>query len=392
MIEMFLHNFKYTFKTLFKNKSLIFWTFAFPIILGTLFHMAFSDIESSEKLHTIKIAIIGDSITEEKKHYDTFLSSITIIEEEKLFEINYTDEKAAKKLLDDGDIKAIVDLSDKTKITVKNSGIEETIISQILNDFQKKEFMITTLLENKVKDENFDYANIDSIYQQLALEVSNSNYLNIEDTSQKSMSYTVIEFYTLIAMACLYGGTLGLTAINKGLANMSSLGKRTSVSPTRKIKIVISSALASFIISLIGLALLFLYTIFVLKVDYGTDITSVIILACIGSFAGLTFGIAIASVLKTSEITKTGIMISVTMLGCFLSGMMGITMKYIVDKNIPILNMINPANMITDGFYSLYYYETRERFYYNIISLLIFSLIMILLSVNSLRRQRYDSI
>lgn len=67
MIEMFLHNFKYTFKTLFKNKSLIFWTFAFPIILGTLFHMAFSDIESSEKLHTIKIAIIGDSITEEKK-------------------------------------------------------------------------------------------------------------------------------------------------------------------------------------------------------------------------------------------------------------------------------------------------------------------------------------
>ncbi len=252
--------------------------------------------------------------------------------------------------------------------------------------------MITTLLENKVKDENFDYANIDSIYQQLALEVSNSNYLNIEDTSQKSMSYTVIEFYTLIAMACLYGGTLGLTAINKGLANMSSLGKRTSVSPTRKIKIVISSALASFIISLIGLALLFLYTIFVLKVDYGTDITSVIILACIGSFAGLTFGIAIASVLKTSEITKTGIMISVTMLGCFLSGMMGITMKYIVDKNIPILNMINPANMITDGFYSLYYYETRERFYYNIISLLIFSLIMILLSVNSLRRQRYDSI
>jgi len=354
--------------------------------------MAFSDIESSEKLHTIKIAIIGDSITEEKKHYDTFLSSITITEEEKLFEINYTDEKAAKKLLDDGDIKAIVDLSDKTKITVKNSGIEETIISQILNDFQKKEFMITTLLENKVKDENFDYANIDSIYQQLALEVSNSNYLNIEDTSQKSMSYTVIEFYTLIAMACLYGGTLGLTAINKGLANMSSLGKRTSVSPTRKIKIVISSALASFIISLIGLALLFLYTIFVLKVDYGTDITSVIILACIGSFAGLTFGIAIASVLKTSEITKTGIMISVTMLGCFLSGMMGITMKYIVDKNIPILNMINPANMITDGFYSLYYYETRERFYYNIISLLIFSLIMILLSVNSLRRQRYDSI
>ena len=41
---MFIHNFKYTFKTLLKNKALIFWSFAFPIILGTLFNMAFSDL------------------------------------------------------------------------------------------------------------------------------------------------------------------------------------------------------------------------------------------------------------------------------------------------------------------------------------------------------------
>ena len=54
---MFIHNFKYALKTLFKNKMLIFWTFAFPIILGTLFNMAFSDIEKSEKLDIIDIAL-----------------------------------------------------------------------------------------------------------------------------------------------------------------------------------------------------------------------------------------------------------------------------------------------------------------------------------------------
>lgn len=80
------------------------------------------------------------------------------------------------------------------------------------------------------------------------------------------------------------------------------------------------------------------------------------------------------------------------MFGCFLSGMMGITMKYIVDKNVPILNKINPANMITDGFYSLYYYDTLDRFYFNLGSLLVFSCIMILVSYISLRRQKYDSI
>ena len=76
----------------------------------------------------------------------------------------------------------------------------------------------------------------------------------------------------------------------------------------------------------------------------------------------------------------------------FLSGMMGITMKYIIDKNVPIINKINPASMITDGFYSLYYYEGLERYIFNIISLLIFSFILLFISYLNLRRQSYDSI
>lgn len=42
---MFAHHFKYTLVTLLRKKSLIFWTFAFPIILALLFNFAFSDIE-----------------------------------------------------------------------------------------------------------------------------------------------------------------------------------------------------------------------------------------------------------------------------------------------------------------------------------------------------------
>lgn len=67
-------------------------------------------------------------------------------------------------------------------------------------------------------------------------------------------------------------------------------------------------------------------------------------------------------------------------------------MKYIIDKNVPIVNKLNPASMITDGFYSLYYYDTLDRYLFNIASLLIFSGIMILISYFGLRRQKYDSI
>jgi ABC-2 type transport system permease protein len=80
------------------------------------------------------------------------------------------------------------------------------------------------------------------------------------------------------------------------------------------------------------------------------------------------------------------------MTGCFLAGMMGVGMKYVIDKNMPILNIINPANMITDGFYALYYYTNSSRYWFNIISLLIFSGLAIALSCRKLGRARYDSI
>ncbi len=144
--------------------------------------------------------------------------------------------------------------------------------------------------------------------------------------------------------------------------------------------------------SLVGVALLFLYTIFVLKVDYGTNLPLIVVLSLVGSLAGLSIGVAAASILKADENLKTGVILAISLGGCFFSGMMGITMKYVVDTNLPILNKINPANMITDGFYSLYYYETLDRFYFDLVSLLLFSGILLFASICVLRRQKYDSI
>ena len=183
-----------------------------------------------------------------------------------------------------------------------------------------------------------------------------------------------------------------MIALQKNLANMGSVGKRSSISPTTKKTMILSSMVASYIIQIIGISLLFFYTIFILQVDYGNHFFHIILLTIIGCLTGLALGIFLASALKASENTKTGILLAVTMFFCFLSGMMGITMKYVVDKNIPFLNQINPANLITDGFYALYYYDTFDRYWQNAASLLVFAFSMILFSVLGLRRQKYDSI
>lgn len=386
---MFKHNFIYSLKTLFKNKSLIFWTFAFPIILGTLFNMAFKDIEKNESFKTIDIAIINNKEFNENKMYKEIFDKLSDeSNKEKIFNIQYVDEKSAQKMLENNEIKGYITYKDSFKITVKSSGIGETILKTVTEEIKQNETIIKNLTEIEIQNGNYNQ----ELITKNIMNTLEQKKLNIEDISSNNLSYTMIEFYTLIAMTCLYGGILGMTSINQCLPNMSNTGKRISISPTKKLKMILSRLSACYLTQLIGLFILFIYTIFVLKIDYGNNLSHIILLTLIGAFAGLSLGIFISTVFKTNENTKTGIIISLTMLGCFLSGMMGITMKYIIDKNIPILNKINPVSMITDGFYSLYYYDTLNRYYINIVSLLIFSVILTSLSVISLRRQKYDSI
>ncbi len=390
---MFWHNFKYSLKTLIKDKSLVFWTLAFPIILGTMFSLAFSDIENSEKLDVIDIAIVDG---EDTMQNSIFKSVFEYVEngEEKLFNTHYVSSDEAKEMIQSEEVIGYLTLEESPKMVVGTNGINETIFKYVFEEVLEYSSMAHEIVAKEVNKEDAVIENYEEfarrVYNDISFKMKESS--NMENITSRNLSYTMVEFYTLIAMTALYGGILSVAAINKCLANMSSKGARVGVSPTRKSVLILSSLLASYVVEVIGLLILFLYTIFVLNVDYGNNLIQVIVTALVGTLAGLSLGLCVASSFKVSENSKTGILISFTMTCCFLSGMMGITMKYLIDTNAPIINKINPAAMITDALYSLYYYEGFERFTTDIISLFIFSFVMIIVSFISLRRQKYDSI
>ena len=389
---MFLHNLKYSLKTLFRSKALIFWTFAFPIILGTFFKMAFSDIENSEKLDIIDIAIVdNNNFNNDIVFKNTFKELSDKNSENYMFNVRYTTLDECKKLLEEEKVSAYILFNNNDiDIKVNKSGINETVTKYVIDEVQSKKVILTNIITKELESNNY-MINYEEIVS-LANNIMNNSKAKFKDISRSNLSYTMIEFYTLIAMSCLYGSMLSMYIINYILPNMNSVGKRISVSGIKKLSLLISSLISSYIVQVVGIFILFIYTIFVLNVDYGNNIDKVILLMLTGSFAGLSLGVLVSSLIKTNENAKTGILVGITMLMCFMSGMMGITMKYIIDKNVRVLNLINPASMITDGFYSLYYYDTFNRYYFNVISLLIFSVIMLLISYSSLRRQRYDSI
>ena len=393
---MFFHNFKYTLKTLLKNKSLIFWTFIFPIILATFYNLAFSNIEKEENFSSINIGIVNDENFNNNIFYkEAFLTLSDNKSANKIFNITYQDIETCKDMLDNKDIIGYIRVSDnKLFTTVSKNGSSETILKTVVDEINIEKNIYEELLQRQIEDKikNKDY-NIDysDMYNRISENISNSEVI-INDITSSQLSYTVIEFYNLIAMSALYGGIISIYVVNKKLANMGSIGKRSAISPIKTSSMLLGSLLASFIVELVGLSLLLVYMTFILKIDFGTHLPLILLLVTVSTLAGLTLGIFLATMLKTHEGAKTGILISITMIWCFLAGMTGMVMKYVIDKNIPIINKLNPASMITDGFYSLYYYSNLNRYWFDIISLVIFSFVMIFISLKGLRRKSYDSI
>lgn len=391
---MFIHNLKYTIKTLFKNKILIFWTFAFPIILGIFFNMAFSNIEKDEVLKVFDIAVVNNEQFEHQSIYKEAIDELSK-GKDKLFNVQYVKKEKADSLLDDSDIEGyIVFENNKPQVVVKENGTYQTMLKFVVNEITQNKIMVTDLSEQAIRKQ-MEKGNINGDTAKIVSDILNkiqNQQVKMTDISSSNLSYMQIEYYTLIAMACMYGGMLGLTAINTCLANMSSKGKRISVSPNRKSTVVLSAAMGSYFVSLIGLAILMLFLKFVLQVDFGDNLLLVLLLAAVGNLAGISLGILIASVFRVSEGAKTGITIAVTMFLSVLSGMMGVTLKYVIDKNAPIVNLVNPNNLITDGFYSLYYYNTLDRYFRDVCYLLVFVAICLIISFVSLRREKYDSI
>ena len=366
---MFFHNYIYRLKCILRDKQTMFWTLLFPILLATLFNMAFSNLSSAENFSKIKFAIVKND------EYEKNTDFINVINKVDLFNIKYTSKEEANKLLDNSKIEGYIYFDNEIKLTFKESGINQTIIKSFLDDFKQT------------------YSTMGRIVGKNPAAVLNRiDYIKEVSVGKASPNTVVNYFYTLIAMTCLYGSFLGLKEVTALQANLSYQGARVNVAPTHKLKIFSASMAAAVTVQLLELTILIGYLNFMLKVSFGNQLGFIALTCVVGTVTGVSFGTCVASVVKKGEGIKIGILIGLSMLMSFLSGMMYDKMKYIINTNVPILGYLNPANLITDCFYSLYYYNTYNEFFIDISLLSIFAVVFSTITYLVLRRQKYASI
>lgn len=382
---MFFHNVKYNLKALFKNKGLIFWSFAFPIIMATLFNMAFGNWEESEKFTSINIGIVTNEYFDNNIIAKNVFNSLSD-GDNKIFNITYASKDEVTNLLTDKKIEGIIEYTNSNpSIIINSNSVSSTIIKSVVDEIETNNTIFSDLIKSGKYASNDMEEQVNKITERI-----NSTTINTKDISVKKLDIAVIEYYSLLAMTCLYGGFIAMSAISNSLASASNRGKRVAISPIKKSTAILSSLCASFIVQLIGALLLLIY-INIIGVNLHTNLISLFVITILGVLSGISIGLIVSVMINKSEDTKLGIIIAISMALSVLSGMTGVSLKYVIDSKIPFINKINPAAMITDGLYAVYY-ENSARFLNNIISLIIFISLLIVISILYMRRKKYDNI
>lgn len=376
---MFVHNFKYALKSLFRNKTTLFWTLIFPIGLATFMFMAFNDLmEKDEMLDVIPVAVI---------HYDEaengLMEVLDILSEEgedQLIEVTKTDGKKAEKLLEDKKVEGVIDAS-KISLTVYENGYNACVVQVILEQYKQKENIIKDVMETNPQ---MLQTVLDGLYKET------SYYVESTTTDAVQNQYNNY-FYAIFAMSCLFASFVAIERISRIQANVSALGMRRCLGPNHKFTVVCAEYLAlllmQFVIEVITLG----YMKF-LGVDFGNRYPAIMLVLLIGCSIGLSIGVIIGSIAKMSEGSKTGLAVSISMLMSVMADLCAAGIKDLVEHNIPILNRINPAVLISDSFYALNVYDNYTKFSQNILIMAGMSIALIIISSLILRGNRYASV
>jgi ABC-2 type transport system permease protein len=297
------------------------------------------------------------------------------------------DEEEGNELLSNGTVSALIRVEPSQAITVKfkNGGLNETIVKAFLD-----QYLQTTSLVTKIMVESQGSIQLDDLLAQLATQEENIEHVGFGANNPDSMlSY----FYALIGMALIYGGFWGTNELIDLQANLSPKGMRVSIGPTKRLKLLLTNLSAAYTIHLAEILLFLAFLVYGLGISFGDRPLLVVLICAIGSFVGISFGAFTTLLLKkASEGVKVAITTITGIFGGFLSGMMYANIKFWIMTTIPILTFINPVSPIADGLFSLYYFESLDRFYLNLGILLIMLVVFIVGMGLLFRRDDYESI
>lgn len=372
--------YKYRVKRLVMDKQLFFWMILFPILLGTFFWMAFSDItEKSDGINKINVAIVNDGTYENAQAFEEFVKNVS--GEQGNLKVKKLSEDEAEKALEEGKAEGIVYVSDKISLKLKENGLNQTILKSMIDSYIHNENVIMDIISKSPEK-------LQNTMKSLYSDKEYNREVNI--SADGNMDMYVQYYFALFAMTCMLGAQYGLKNTEEIRAGQSDVAVRRCISPTKKMLIVFTDFLAALTVQMLIFVMVFLYLNLFLNINFGDKYGYILLSGLLSSYVGVAYGYLIGVVVKVKGNIKESIITATVLLMNFLAGLMVGNMKNVIENNMPVINRINPAAVISDSFYALSVFDDMGMYLRCTVTLLVMGTIFGIISVLILRRDKID--
>ncbi|MGI6590128.1 MAG: ABC transporter permease [Eggerthellaceae bacterium] len=387
-----------TIKTLFRTPAVLIWCLAFPVFLSGMFMMMFSELSSDGTLDPVAVAVVAND-SWDGSDFAEVVDDLNKAGDDRLLKVTKVKSEAAgRALIEDGTVSGMYQVNKKgvPKVTLGADdrasdstfgSLHGTILQNVADAFMQNRALVMDI----AKKDPMALADTDAVKEAMASQVEIERFSATRSVPDEMVRY----YYAMLAMAALLAGTqAACLSVCAAQPNSSILGVRRSIAGTSHAKQLLGLLLGSWLVAWACTIVAFLFVRFVVGIDFcGREWLCIAALGpatlcatALGAFIG-------ALPVGGGADMRSGILIAVSMFLCMGAGVFGNFSMDLADSLVaacPAEAWLNPARLISDLFYSLYYYDSLDPFASRIVACVAIAVVLFLASTLFFRRQRYE--
>lgn len=292
-----------------RDKKAMFWMILFPIIMIFILGNALSSFFGKEDLEIPKTNI---SYTIDKKSEDTDKLEDFFNDSKEELNINFTKEDNEKEAIENikrGKLDCYLDIKDGENIIVYSNKIKDfnaSLVTNLLDIYMERNNAYKSIKENNPIGLQFVDFN------------STPNYVKIKSLN-KAAKPTAKDYYsvTMLTMIVLYGSLTGAMTIIGERARGTMT--RVVCSPVNRLKLFLGKLTGAFIVVTLQIAVLFLFTKYIFKANWGDNLTPIILIILSLIFMTISLGMGLARIFRNPNVSSTVANVVIVLLN-FLGG------------------------------------------------------------------------
>ena len=389
-------------KSLVRTPSVIVWVLAFPLIMSAIFLFMFSGMRTDGVVDPVPVALVAPAGEKDDAPAGSFTQVAEALAEPgedqllDLRRVGTADE--AEVLLSSGEIDGYFEIASDgapaltvgSAYTLSSADGETAVNRTILETVASSYVQSRALLEEVARRDPAALADPAAVADALGIQVDVEQVQITHARPEEIVRY----YYALLGMGALMASQAGMLAVAQAQPGVSALGARRAVSGTSRLRQLAGCVLGAWAVSTVALTLAFAFLRLVVGVDFGgregLALVSVAVCALLATALGACVG---ALPLSAGISARSGILTALTCVLSLFAGLYGTAAMELADNlahTLPWTSWVNPAKLVCDTFYALYYYTSLAPFAARLAACVAGALALLAVAGAIFRRQSYE--